>query len=147
MMNPALILSLLVAAAAPNLPTSPGPAVVPAARQAAIVAIIPIRGPIDAITTASVRQRLDHASQRGADAVVLELDTPGGELMATLELTNLVRTVAPPNTVAWIHPHAFSAGTIIALSAREIVTSPHATFGDAAPVTALAMWIGPSQTG
>jgi len=110
---------------------------VPGSRQASVVAILPIRGPIDAVTTASVRQRLEEAARRDADAVVLELDTPGGELMATLELTNLIRTTAPPNTVAWIHPHAFSAGTIIALSAREIVTSPHATFGDAAPVTGL----------
>ena len=69
--------------------------------------------------------------------MVIELDTPGGELMATLELTNLIRSQAPANTIAWINPFAFSAGTILALSAREIITSPEATFGDAAPVTGL----------
>ncbi|MDP7029406.1 MAG: NfeD family protein [Phycisphaerales bacterium] len=112
-------------------------AAIPAYRKAARVAVIPIRGPIDAVTVASVRQRLAAAESQGADAVVIELDTPGGELSATLELTNLIRTQAPVNTVAWVNPFAFSAGTIIALSAREIVTAPDAMFGDAAPITAL----------
>ncbi len=122
------------------LMTTPAPQVaspLPADRKADIVAVIPITGPIDSITTASLRRRLDQADALGADAVVLELNTPGGSLMATLEITNLIRTEAPTNTVAWVRPFAFSAGTVIALSAREIVTSPDAMFGDAAPITAL----------
>ncbi len=112
-------------------------AAIPAARKASVVAVIPIRGPMDAITKASLEQRLTMASEAGADAVVIELDTPGGELLATLEMTNLLRTKAPTNTVAWVNPFAFSAGTIIALSAREIVTAPDAMLGDAAPITSL----------
>ena len=111
------------------------PAPIPAARKASTVAIIPIRGPIDAITVASLKQRLAAAKDAGADALVIELDTPGGALVATLEITNILRTQAPVNTVAWVNPFAFSAGTIIALSAREIVTAPDAMMGDAAPVT------------
>lgn len=112
-------------------------AAIPASRKASVVAVIPIRGPIDSITKASLEQRLTIAADAGADAVVIELDTPGGELLATLEITNLLRTKAPTNTVAWVNPFAFSAGTIIALSAREIVTSPDAMLGDAAPITSL----------
>lgn len=111
--------------------------VMPASRKADSVVVIPIEGPIDSITTQSVRRRLETASDLGADAVVLELNTPGGELGATLEITHLIRTSAPANTIAWIRPFAFSAGTIIALSAREIVVAPDAMFGDAAPVTGL----------
>ena len=120
-----------------GLPASGAPTTIPPARKATTVAVIPIRGPIDAITRASVEQRLAMAADRGADAVVIELDTPGGELLATLEITHLIRTQAPANTIAWVNPFAFSAGTIIALSARQIVTAPDAMMGDAAPITSL----------
>jgi membrane-bound serine protease (ClpP class) len=126
----------LLAAAILAIPTA-DLAPIPAARKATTVAIIPIRGPIDAITVASLKQRLAAAEDAGADALVIELDTPGGELVSTLEITNILRTRAPVNTVAWVNPFAFSAGTIIALSAREIVTAPDAMMGDAAPVTPL----------
>jgi membrane-bound ClpP family serine protease len=94
-----------------------------------------IDGPIDSVTMRSLERRLAVAIAQGADAIVLEIDTPGGELGATLEITHLIRSQMPSNTVAWIHPHAFSAGTIIALACREIVVSPYATFGDSAPIT------------
>lgn len=130
------MLHLLLAALLQFAPANAA-AAIPAARKASVVAIIPIRGPIDSITKASLEQRLAKAAGAGADAVVIELDTPGGELLATLEITNLIRTQAPTNTVAWVNPFAFSAGTIIALSAREIVTSPDAMLGDAAPITSV----------
>ena len=110
---------------------------VPAGRQASRVAIVPLHGPIDQMTVQSLRRRLAAANTQGFDAVVLELDTPGGDLNATFEILEIIRTEAPPNTVAWIRPKAFSAGTIIALATREVVTSPTGVFGDAAPIQAL----------
>ena len=50
--------------------------VVPASRQADLAWIIPIHGPIDGITLTSIERRLGEAQARGADTVVLELDTP-----------------------------------------------------------------------
>ncbi|MCP4793400.1 MAG: hypothetical protein GY882_08745, partial [Actinomycetia bacterium] len=61
----------------------------------------------------------------------------GGDLLATYDILELIRTQAPANTVAWIRPKAFSAGTIIALSTREIITTPSGVFGDAAPIQGL----------
>ena len=99
--------------------------------------MLPISGPIDQVTANSVKRRLKEAVANGAEAIVFEIDTPGGELLATLEICRLIKYDAPPNTIAWIHPFAFSAGTIIALACREIVVSPDATFGDSAPVSPL----------
>lgn len=110
---------------------------VPAARQASRVAVIPLRGAIDDVTAESVDRRVQRALDAGAQAIVLELDTPGGDLMSTLRICDAVKSRLPPNTVAWVHPHAYSAGAIIALSAREIVMSPSAAMGDAAPVQAV----------
>ncbi|MEY4534751.1 MAG: hypothetical protein RLZZ246_1069, partial [Planctomycetota bacterium] len=140
-----LLLATMVAAvallatgrSAAQAPPSPAPAAVPAWRHAPKVAVIEIHGEIDAITTSTLQRRLERAAKDGCDAVVLELDTPGGDVGATLDICSIIKSEAPPNTVAWIHPKAFSAGTIIELSAREIIVSPAATFGDAAPITGL----------
>jgi membrane-bound serine protease (ClpP class) len=118
-------------------PAGVAPTAVPALRHAATVGVIEIHGEIDAITTSTLQRRLERAAKDGCDAVVLDLDTPGGDVGATLDICAIIKSEAPPNTVAWIRPKAFSAGTIIALSAREIIVSPAATFGDAAPITGL----------
>ena len=112
-------------------PASP----VPAYRQAKIVAVITIEGEVDGVTASSLKRRLAEAA--GADAIVIELNTPGGGLLPTLEICYEIKNNAQSNTVAWIHPHAFSAGTIIALSCREIIVAPNSIFGDAAPVSAM----------
>jgi membrane-bound ClpP family serine protease len=113
----------------------PAPASVPAYRQANTVAVLVIHGPIDKVTLSSLDRRVKRAIQEGAEAVVLDIDTPGGALEATLDICHLVRNDAPANTVAWVNPKAYSAGTIIALACREIVVSPDSAFGDAAPIS------------
>ncbi len=138
----AVLFAVAIACAAmavpPPLGTPPPPIVaVPAARQANTVAILPVTGEIDSITLRSLERRLREASRAGASAVVLDLDTPGGEMLATLDICHLIRTEAPANTVAWVNPKAFSAGTIIALACRETLVHPEGVFGDAAPIQGL----------
>ena len=119
----------------PPSPAAAPPTAVPAYRQANTVAVLTVRGPIDRITLRSLERRVEHARRDGADAVVLHIDTPGGGLEPTLDICHLIKTDAPANTVAWIDPKAYSAGTIIALACREVVVAPGAKFGDAAPVS------------
>jgi membrane-bound serine protease (ClpP class) len=118
-------------------PTASSPIAIPASRKADRVAVLPITGAIDDVTLWSLERRLRAAREQGYDAVVLELDTPGGEVTATIDICLRLRTEAPENTVAWIHPKAFSAGTFIALACREIIVAPGSTFGDAAPIAIL----------
>ncbi|MFM1867418.1 MAG: hypothetical protein RL591_826 [Planctomycetota bacterium] len=113
------------------------PIAVPAGRQAERVAVLPITGPIDSVTLWSIERRLKAATEQGFQAVVLDLDTPGGEVGATIDICLRIKSEAPANTVAWIHPKAYSAGTLIALSCREIIVAPGSVFGDAAPIVAL----------
>jgi membrane-bound ClpP family serine protease len=107
---------------------------VPSYRQATNVAVITIEGVVDTVTAQSFKRRLQESSS--ADAIVIELNTPGGDLMSTLQICYEIKNNAQQNTVAWVHPHAFSAGTIIALACREIIVVPGSTFGDAAPINA-----------
>ena len=119
------------------------PAPVPSYRQASTVVIIPIEGAVDNVTAHSFERRLKEASD--ADAVVIELNTPGGDLMSTLEICYQIKNHAPSNTVAWINPHAFSAGTIIALACRDIIISEGGMFGDAAPINAMGVPLPDSE--
>ncbi|MFM8643438.1 MAG: hypothetical protein ACKOEP_11525, partial [Phycisphaerales bacterium] len=113
------------------------PTAVPAWRQASDVAIVPVHGEFDAVLRTSVQRRIGEAVARGADAVVLELDTPGGDMYATLELCLWLKDRAPVPVWAWVRPKAYSAGAIIALACRGILVSPGAAFGDAAPIAAI----------
>lgn len=129
----ALLLALSLPAAAPGQPptSAPSPAPVPAYRQAKNVAVVTIKGPIDTETARSFKRRLDDAAAGGAEALVVELDTPGGEVGAARDICEAIKASAIPNTVAWVRPNAISAGAIIALACREIVVADRPTFGDA----------------
>lgn len=112
------------------------PLVVPAYRQADHVAVLRVEGEIDSMTVKSLERRMAEAKAIGATAVVIDLDTPGGDAFAGLDICNLLkdRNETPANVVAWINPNAYSAGTYMALACREIVVHPNATMGDAAPI-------------
>ncbi len=130
-------LVILLAAAVLCLPSFAGQVAVPATRQAASVAILPIHGPIDDVTVKSLERRVNEAVLGGANAIVFELNTPGGDLYATLQLCHLIKRQFPANTVAWVRPQAYSAGVILSLACREIIMAPGAAMGDAAPIQVL----------
>lgn len=129
---------LLVGSLAQAIPQSGQPpasaASVPASRQARNVAVITISREIDATMARSVRRRLQVAADAGADAIVFELDTPGGEVGAVLEICNLIKTSPVANTIAWINTDAYSGGALVALACREIIVAGVARMGDAAPI-------------
>lgn len=128
-----LIASMSLAQSDPPTP-SPTPISVPASRQADRIAVITIRGAIDSITAMSVRRRITEAEAGGYDAIVFEIDSPGGGVGAVLDITNTIKSSTITNTVAWVNPDAYSGGAIIALACHEIVSSTPASMGDAFPV-------------
>lgn len=112
---------------------------VPAERQANNVAIITIRTgdkPIDSVTARSVARRIRAAEAAGADAIVFDIDTPGGEVGAILDICTAIKESGVKNTVAWINAKALSGGAIISLACREIIVSDTVTWGDAMPIAA-----------
>ncbi|MFI4916839.1 MAG: nodulation protein NfeD [Phycisphaerales bacterium JB060] len=113
----------------------PAPAAsVPASRQAQEVVVLPIRTAIDRFTMKSLEQRMQRAQDAGARAVVIELDTPGGEVGAVLEISDLLKKSQIPTIVAWVNTTAYSGGAIIAMACDEIVTNDPGTLGDALPI-------------
>ncbi len=107
---------------------------VPASRKAKDIAVITIREEITSVTADSVRRRITLAEKAGADAIVFDIDTPGGDLYAALAICKLIKNCPIKNTVAWINTRAYSAGAIIALACKEIVNTSSSDFGDALPI-------------
>lgn len=84
-----------------------------------------------------IERGLAEASSRGADLVVIELDTPGGLLDSTREITTAITGSAVPVAV-YVSPagsRAASAGFFILLSADIAAMAPGTNTGAAHPVS------------
>lgn len=136
----ALLTILTAIASSQGVPAPRDPAqAVPPSRQADNVAIITIAtgdGMIDSVTAQSFARRLEIAERSGANAFVVELDTPGGEIGAVLDICDRIKSSTIENSAAWINQRAYSGGAIIALACGEIITNSPASLGDALPIAA-----------
>ncbi len=94
---------------------------------------IPVTGVIENGLAPFVARALREAAEAGAAAVVLDLDTPGGRIDAAERIVDAVRASQVP-VYAFVNPRAFSAGAMIALSAKAIYMAPAGVIGAATPV-------------
>lgn len=95
---------------------------------------IPVDKTIEQGLEAFLRRAFAEAEQQQADLVILDINTPGGEVDAAEAIGKLVRQ-SPMYVIAYIDNQAFSAGTYIALNANEIVMTPGSSIGAATPIT------------
>jgi membrane-bound serine protease (ClpP class) len=102
-------------------------------RGASPVFVIPIRGAIDDVVLESLKRRVAMAEAAGAKTVVLEMDTPGGLVSSALSICTFLKTTKM-QTVAWVNPHAYSAGAMISVACNQIVMGPRGSIGDCAPI-------------
>lgn len=123
-----------------SAPNAPAPTAA-ASRQANNVAIITIHGEIDSkgVMAESVRRRIRTAERAGADAIVFDINTPGGEVLSVLAICKAIRASSVKNTIAWVNTDAYSGGAIVAMACREIVVNDPASFGDAMPISGTPM--------
>jgi len=138
--------SLAPAAPAPETPVStaaaPG-AAEPAAAPArpprapgtkALVYVIPVHGEINKPVLYIIRRGLKEAIDRKADAVVLDMSTPGGALDVTFDIMEALGKF-PGETLTYVDHEAMSAGAFISGTTGEIWFAPDAVIGAAAPVS------------
>lgn len=104
----------------------------PAAAQETVYRI-PVTGTIENGLAPFVARALREAAQAGAAAAILDLDTPGGRIDAAERIVDAVRASGVP-VYAFVNPRAYSAGAMIALSAKAIFMSPAGVMGAATPV-------------
>jgi membrane-bound serine protease (ClpP class) len=100
------------------------------------VFVIPIRDEIAQPTLFVLRRGLKDAVSQHADAVVLDIKTPGGAIDVTMEMMDDLKRF-PGTTIAFVDNEAMSAGAFISAVCDEIwfVTEPtEGIIGAAAPV-------------
>jgi len=105
-------------------------------RGLSVVYHLKIGTEVDNVLATYIARTLSIAERDGAELVVVEINTPGGEMGGMWKISDsLVSTRIP--TVAWINKNAASAGAMITYACNYIVMAPGATFGACVPVLAL----------
>lgn len=104
--------------------------------------VIPIETEISAATAAFVGARIDRANRERPLAVVLYLDTPGGQITAMQSIVDDVLNRAQVPTLAVVR-NAFSAGALIAMAAEQVAMLPGSSIGAATPIVATPLGISP----
>lgn len=121
---------LLTAAASTRQPPSEQVRTATTTRQ---VVRIPVEGTIELGLAPFVERSIREAQERGASAVVLQLETPGGRIDAAQRIVAAITNAQIP-VYAFVDRTAFSAGAMIALATDGIYMVPGAVIGAATPI-------------
>lgn len=96
---------------------------------------VPIEGTIDLGLAPFLERVLNEAEgDASVEAVILDINTPGGRLDAVLQMRQSLLG-ADVRTIAYVNREAFSAGALIAIASQEIYMAPGGVMGAATPVT------------
>ena len=97
------------------------------------VVVIPIHGMIERGLVYMVRRGVNEAIRENARAIIVDMDTPGGQVQAAEEIAQQFAGAGIP-VYTYVNPSAISAGAIIAMGTDHIYMAPGSRIGDAAPI-------------
>ena len=107
------------------------------AQERGQVLVLTFKGAVTPILNSYMERGILAAEARGAEALILQLDTPGGSAEITKEISQRMIQARVP-IVVYVAParaHAGSAGTFITLAAHVAAMAPGSSIGAASPVT------------
>lgn len=87
-----------------------------------------IEGDIDLGLAPYVKRIVDEANAAGAEAIIFRINTFGGRVDAATQIKDAILS-SNVHTIAFVDKRAISAGSLIALSCKEIVMVPGASMG------------------
>ena len=99
------------------------------------VYVLPIQDTISKPTLFILKRALKQAIEDNIDAVVLDMNTPGGRVDVTLEIMEMLDRFEG-QSITYVNTDAISAGSLIASSTDEIFFAPKSQIGAAAVVFA-----------
>jgi membrane-bound serine protease (ClpP class) len=108
------------------------------------VIVLPTTGIVDASMSKYLADNISVAEQRGAAAVIVKLNTPGGDLTSTNDIVGTFLEARVP-IIVWVAPaggFAASAGTFITLASNLALMAPGTSIGAASPITSEGTDIG-----
>jgi membrane-bound serine protease (ClpP class) len=127
-------LALLLTRGSP-LQAQTGPEDAAAARRAPVH--VRLEGELSAASSSLLRRAIA-AARPQKRVVVVELDTPGGEVTLMWKLARSIANAREEDGltfVAFVNEQALSAGSLVAMSCGEIYMAPGARIGAATPIT------------
>jgi membrane-bound serine protease (ClpP class) len=99
------------------------------------VVVVPLSGEVTEAQFYFLRRILKKSEAVGASALILNMDTYGGNLKSAVNMLGaLMKSTIP--TVTYVNTNAGSAGALIALSTKRVYMAPVSAIGAAAPVSA-----------
>lgn len=100
------------------------------------VLVLTVDGPLTPAMAEYLRRGLRTADQRGMEALILRLDTPGGDISLMDAMVQDIRASEIP-VIVYVWPRggiAGSAGTVITMAGHLAVMAPETAIGAASPV-------------
>ncbi len=100
------------------------------------VRLIRVDGVIDSVQESFLERQISRAVNQGADTIIFEIDSPGGLLLASINLAQRIAELDDQKVraVAWVPKMALSGAAIIALGCDDIYMTPTGKIGDAGPI-------------
>ena len=111
----------------------------PFAAGAKNVNVVTVSGGINPAVADYLMKAIDQSETDGSEALVIELDTPGGLLSSTKDIVGAILNAELP-VIVFVSPRgawAASAGTFITLAAHVAAMAPGTSIGAAHPVSFL----------
>jgi len=108
------------------------------------VVLLPTTGIVDDGMAKYLADSIQVAEERHAAAVVIKLNTPGGELTSTYDIVGTLLEAKVP-IIVWVAPaggFAASAGTFITLASNIALMAPGTSIGAASPISGEGTDIG-----
>lgn len=106
-----------------------------AQRQGGVL-VLTVDGPVSQTMLTYIQRGITAAQAQNAEAMVIQLDTPGGQIDLTREIVQAIVNSDVP-IVVYVYPaggFAASAGTFITLAGHVAAMAPQTTIGAASPV-------------
>ena len=107
-----------------------------AAAAAPVALVMTMSGTISPATQEYLKRGIQTAAQEGAQVLILQLNTPGGDIGSMTTMAVEIRASTVP-VVVYVSPSgalAASAGSVITLSAHAAAMAPETIIGAASPV-------------
>ncbi len=105
-------------------------------RSGRTVTMLKIQSAIGPVTTREIAAGIRHAQKTDAEALVIELNTPGGQMEATWDIIREILASEVP-VVVYVYPpgsRSASAGVFITYAAHIAAMAPQTNIGSAHPV-------------
>ncbi len=101
-----------------------------------LVLVMDANGPIEPAMQDYIQRGIQTAEQQGAAALIIQLDTPGGDIQSLTHIIEAIRASTVP-VVIYIAPNgamAGSAGALVTMAGHVAAMAPEAAIGASSPV-------------